>query len=126
MVNISHNVLPEWDRHVKFVASRPYSHWWIIQRYPGRMPVGACYISKNNEVGLFISIDEQGKGYGTAALREMLSLTKGIKLYANINPANDRSRRLFEGNGFRLIQQTFALENPMLGQSRNTDTHPDP
>jgi RimJ/RimL family protein N-acetyltransferase len=90
------------------------------------MPVGACYISKNNEVGLFISIDEQGKGYGTAALREMLSLTKGIKLYANINPANDRSRRLFEGNGFRLIQQTFALENPMLGQSRNTDTHPDP
>jgi RimJ/RimL family protein N-acetyltransferase len=34
----------------------------------------------------------------------------GGQFYANINPANEPSRKMFEKLGFRLVQHTYALE----------------
>ena len=51
-VNISHRKMPTFEQHKKFVASKPYSKWYIILQ--GIKKVGTIYLSKQNEIGLFL------------------------------------------------------------------------
>ena len=126
--SISHKEMPLWDDHVDFVVSKPYEAWYFIQDWPatyeeavfgGRRPevVGEIHInlavypnSTVREVGISIFNSEQGKGYGSKALTELMKLHPG-QLHANINPENHRSIKFFKRFGFKLIQQTYALSN---------------
>ena len=49
--NISHREMPTWDAHIRFIQSRPYKAWFIIQE--DENPVGSIYLSKTNEIGVF-------------------------------------------------------------------------
>ncbi len=112
-VNISHKRMPSFDEHVAFVHSNPYSIWWLILGYAvGARPIiyGACYLSKQNEIGIQIFRAHQGRGWGRDALMEVLRRFPGERLLANVAPGNARSRALFEAAGFRHVQNTFALE----------------
>ena len=51
-VSISHHRVPAAKEHLKFVRSRPYKSWNLILE--GSEPVGAVYLSYQNEIGLFI------------------------------------------------------------------------
>jgi RimJ/RimL family protein N-acetyltransferase len=108
-VNISHRGMPTWLDHQEFVASRPYKGWWIIENDDGRA-VGACYLSKQNEIGIFILHAYRSFGYGEAAVMQLIAQHPGTRLLANIAPSNLRSIEFFERLGFRLLQQTFVLE----------------
>lgn len=107
--SISHRRMPSWSDHVEFVMSRPYKDWWVI--VVDHVRVGAAYLSKQDEIGVFILKEHQKRGYGPAAVKAVIaSQPAGAVLYANINPQNARSIEMFQGLGFRHIQNTYRLE----------------
>lgn len=103
--SISHREVPSYTEHVTFVRSNPYKHWYLIESQDGI--VGATYLSKQNEIGIFIFKAHAGKGYGTAAVKKLMMLHSGPFL-ANINPDNAPSRAMFEKLGFKFIQVTYV------------------
>ena len=108
--NISHKTTPTWREHCKFVESRPYLTWRLIFPVLRVEPVGAIYLSRQNEIGIWVLLDERQHGYAEAAVRALIEECEGKRLLANINPANGKSIALFEKLGFRLVQHTYARE----------------
>ena len=106
--NISHREMPSFEEHTRFVDSRPYREWYVI--FNGNIVVGAIYLSKQNEIGIFISEIRQGEGYGKQAVRLLMNRHPGERFLANINPLNARSINVFLDLGFELIQFTYAKE----------------
>tara|TARA_B100001245_G_scaffold123346_1_gene90780 strand:+ start:168 stop:593 length:426 start_codon:yes stop_codon:yes gene_type:complete len=103
--NISHKKMPAYDEHVKFVQSKPYSKWYII--FKSKQKVGSIYLSKNNEIGIFLSKKFQGKNIGDFALNDLIKKNPGERFLANVNPKNKKSIQFFKNNKFKLIQYTF-------------------
>ena len=106
-VNISHRRMPSWDEHLGFIASRPYGAWYLI-RVSG-VYVGAIYLSKQDEIGIFVLSEHRGKGYGPQAIEALMARHPRPRFLANINPANERSIDMFGRLGFHLIQHTYEL-----------------
>lgn len=106
--NISHKRLPLFTEHVAFVNNNPYSEWYII--YSDGQPVGNFYITNKNEVGIYIANGHRGCGLGKGVI-DFLKKNNHfpIEYYANINPANAPSIKLFTSAGFELVQQTYRL-----------------
>jgi len=106
--NISHKKMPTYNEHIDFVQSKPYSKWYII--YFGRKKVGSVYISKQNEIGIFIKKKFLKNGIGTKVLKIILEKNPRKQFLANINPKNKKSIEFFKKNGFKLLQQTYELQ----------------
>lgn len=104
-VNINHNSLPTWEQHVTFVNSRPYAVWKFIETEDET--VGACYLTKLDELGIFIFKRHQGNGYGKEALKLLMAECGPRKYVAHINPRNERSKALFAALGFTHVQETY-------------------
>lgn len=102
-INISHRAMPTWEEHVAFIASRPYEAWYLLKT-DGY--VGSVYLTRSREVGIFLFAANQARGVGKEAIRLLRERHPG-RILANVNPANERSRRFFERLGFRLIQVTY-------------------
>ena len=107
-MNISHKKVPTFNKHKEFVESRPYKSWYVIFDDATETPVGSVYMSKNNEIGLFILKEYTNQGYGRAAVNEMLKLY-GKDFVANINPLNKPCIALFEKMGFEHVQNTYKI-----------------
>ena len=108
-VNISHKKIPSYQKHVKFVLSKPYSKWYIINYK--KKKVGSIYLSKQDEIGIFLIKGFQAKGVGKAAMDLLIQKNPRIRYLANINPKNKRSVKFFKKNGFKLLQYTYELTN---------------
>lgn len=106
--NISHKKMPTYSEHVKFVKSRPYSKWYVIVK--SKIRIGSIYLSKNNEIGIFLKKSHHGKGFGNDALGLLMEKNPRTRYLANVNPKNLASIKFFKNNGFKLIQYTFELE----------------
>jgi len=107
-VNISHKKMPTYAQHIKFIESKPYSKWYIIRL--GNQKIGSAYLSKQNEIGIFITKNMHAKKLGTTALNILIKKNRRKRYLANINPKNKKSISFFKKNGFELIQHTFELE----------------
>ena len=68
--NISHKKMPTYAEHVKFVMSRPYSKWYIIIHKNKK--VGTIYLTKQNEIGIFIKNKMQDKRIGQRTLELLM------------------------------------------------------
>ena len=108
-VNISHKKMPTYASHVKFIESKPYKKWYIITTYEHKCKekVGSIYLSKNDEIGIFVSKEFQGKNIGKLALSELMKQNPRQRYLANVSPKNKKSLKFFKDNGFELIQYTF-------------------
>ena len=104
--NISHVKMPTMRQHITFWKGDPYPQMEIIML--DAITVGYWYLTDRNEIGLFVEREWQGQGFGRKTLKHILQKNKGKRLLANINPTNYRSANLFEGEGFKHIQNTFA------------------
>ena len=113
-MNISHQAMPDYLEHIKFVRSHPYRAWHLIRR--DLQPVGTIYATYLNEIGMHLMPTDQGKGIGRWALEQFLARMHPLPAIparrigawlANINPANRRSIDFFERAGFALKQYTF-------------------
>jgi RimJ/RimL family protein N-acetyltransferase len=109
--NISHKWLPEYDAHVDFVESKPYAAWYFIEdSYSSHSVIlGACYLSKQDEIGIHIFKAHQGKGHGWRAVKALIDKHGPRRYLANISPRNERSAEMFSRMGFKLIQHTYEL-----------------
>ena len=105
--NISHQKMPTFKKHTSFVKSKPYSKWYIV--YLEKNKIGSIYLSKNNEIGIFLKKAYNKKGFGSLALKLLFNKNPRKKYYANINPKNSKSIKFFKENGFNLLQQTYVI-----------------
>ena len=103
--NISHKKMPSYNQHVNFIKSKPYTKWYIIMKYKEK--VGSIYLSKNDEIGIFLSKNYQGRNVGNYALTELIKKNPRKRYLANVNPKNKKSILFFKNNNFKLIQHTF-------------------
>ena len=106
--NISHKKMPTYAEHVRFVMSHPYSKWYIIIHKNKK--IGTIYLTKQNEIGIFIKNKVQGKLIGQRVLKLLMEKNPRKRYLANISPKNKKSIAFFKKNGFKLIQYTFELE----------------
>ena len=104
-VNISHRKMPTYSQHTKFIKSKPYSKWYIILK--SKQKIGSIYLSKNDEIGIFLSKKFQGKNVGNSALNELMKKNPRKRFLANVNPKNKKSISFFKNNNFKLIQYTL-------------------
>ena len=91
--------------YTKFIKSKPYSKWYIILK--SKQKIGSIYLSKNDEIGIFLSKKFQGKNVGNFALNELMKKNPRKRFLANVNPKNKKSIAFFKNNNFKLIQYTF-------------------
>ena len=107
IINISHKKMPTYTEHLKFVLSKPYSKWYII--FYKNKKIGNTYLTKTNEIGIFISKSIKVKGIGKIVLEEIIKMNPRSRYLANVSPKNDKSSIFFKKNGFKLIQYTYEL-----------------
>jgi len=107
-INISHKRMPTWEEHVKFIKSKPYSKWYVIQNKDEK--IGSILLTIENEVGIFIKNDIQHKGIGSFALQLLIQKNPHLRYLANINPKNNKSIEFFKKNNFKLIQYTYEKQ----------------
>ena len=105
--NISHKKMPTFNEHVNFVLSKPYSKWYIILQ--GIDGVGSIYLSKQNEIGIFLKKGSHHTGIGTAALKLIMNKNPKKQYLSNINPKNNKSIEFFKKNNFKILQYTYEL-----------------
>jgi RimJ/RimL family protein N-acetyltransferase len=99
--------MPTYKQHKDFVKSKPYLVWFII--YYDDMHVGTIYKTRQDEIGIQIKKEFQNKGISHKVIPMMYPLGKGHN-FANINPLNKSSIKLFSDLGFKLIQYTYELK----------------
>ena len=104
---ISHKTLPPFDEHWKFIVSRPYLAWYLVEQR-GTI-IGATYLTKQREIGIFLFRKHQGKSLGAKAVQLLMDAHPG-KFLANVAPTNPGSSEFFKNLGFKLIQHTYELE----------------
>lgn len=100
--------MPSYDEDIKFVLSKPYTKWYVVN-LDGKK-VGSDYLSKQDEIGIFLKKDIQGKGVGKYALSILKKKNPRKRFIVNVNPKNKNSAKFFRQNGFELIQHTYELE----------------
>jgi RimJ/RimL family protein N-acetyltransferase len=105
--NISHVKMPTFEEHERFVSSKPYFVWNLIKEEGAY--VGSIYLTRNREIGVFIFRQHQGKGYGKSAVIRFMDIVGGSFL-ANVAPKNERSQKMFESLGGKIVQLTYKLE----------------
>ena len=116
--SISHRHMPSREEHVQFVASHPYRCWYLIEAGAPAKHVGACYLTRHNEIGIGILRAHQRRGYARAAVLELLRTHAPLpaiagerrgEFVANVAPGNAASQQFFESLGATLVQHTYAL-----------------
>ena len=100
-----------WERHLDWWKSREERVDWIIMVKTdgyGFRPVGVAHVNlKGVELGIYIGeITLWNKGVAEVALLQAIGIlrSKGYsKFCALVHSDNERSRRLFEGIGFKKV-----------------------
>ena len=71
--------------------------------------IGNIYLTKTNEIGIFILKSNENKGIGKIVLEKIIKMNPHPRYSANVNPKNKKSLDFFKKNGFKLIQYTYEL-----------------
>jgi RimJ/RimL family protein N-acetyltransferase len=108
--NISHTQMPTYEDHERFVESKPYAGWYFIES-DALILVGVCYITRDNEVGIYINRDHRRQGWAPKALQELMKKHPAKQYLAHINPQNEASKIAFKRLGFGLLQETYSLRS---------------
>ena len=109
--NISHKKLPSYNNHVKFIKSKPYAKWLLIECR--EKILGSVYLSKNNEIAIWIKKDikDYKMKIRKKILEEIITKFTRKKYLTNINPRNKKIINFYKKNGFKLIYSTFQLDD---------------
>jgi len=105
--NISHKKMPSYDEHVKFVMSKPYTNWYIIEY--DKKNVGAIYLSKQDEIGISVSNDYEYDQIVKPALKLLMKLNQRKRYLANTSPKDVRSQEFLLKNGFTGLEYVYEM-----------------
>ena len=106
--NISHKEIPSYKQHVKFVKSKPYQKWYIIEK--NRKKIGAIYFSKQNEIGIHFLPKTSSESIRQTAMQKLIKKNPGKKYFTNVNPKNLDQIKFLKKNGFSLVQNTLEYD----------------
>jgi len=107
--NISHKKMPTYSEHVKFLNSSPYDKWYVIKLKNKK--VGSIYLTRQNEIGIFLKKNMQGKNIAKKSLQILMKTNPKKRYLANVSPKNKKSIQFFKNNGFKLIQYTYEFNS---------------
>ena len=105
--NISHKKMPSYDEHVKFVMSKPYTNWYIIEY--DKKNVGAIYLSKQDEIGISVNSDYEYDQVVKPALKLLMKLNQRKRYLANTSPKDVRSQEFLLKNGFIGLEYVYEM-----------------
>jgi RimJ/RimL family protein N-acetyltransferase len=100
--------MPSWKKHLAFIASRPYSAWYLV-KYRGQY-VGSIYLTALDEIGVWVLASWRKEDLKPAIIRELIKRHRRNRFLANINPKNRTSARMLRKMGFRIFQETYQLQ----------------
>ena len=106
--SISHKRLPSFAEHCRFVDSKPYQFWYLIDR-PG-FCIGAIYLTERlAEIGCWLFRAHDSADLRAKAIVALMRRHPRPRYVANINPKNDDLTAVFGSLGFKHIQNTYEL-----------------
>ena len=110
--NISHQKMPSFSEHIKFVKLKPYSKWYIIFHHQKK--IGSIYLSKQNEIGMFLSKGIISHKIKKTAMEQLMKKNPRNRFIANCSPNNKDCIRFFMKNSFKLVQYSYEFfpKNP--------------
>ena len=106
--NISHKKMPSYDEHVKFVMSKPYTSWYIIES--DKKNAGAIYLSKRDEIGISINNDYGYDQIAKTALKLLMELNPRKRYLANVSPKDVRPQEFLLKNGFVGLEYVYEMK----------------
>jgi len=111
--NITHDKMPTWEEHLRFISLERYFAWYIVKAdYLGAIrDVGAVYLTRRDEIGIAIVRKYWRNGFSKAAIRKIIETVPRDKYYANINPININSQKLFKKMDFKILQYTLVYDS---------------
>jgi hypothetical protein len=112
---ISHQQMPSYAEHERFVASHPYRAWFLVKFHENY--VGTVYITDRNSIGVNVKDDVVAQILPLIfekicsdfpPLPEIKSLRSG-HFSVSVAPSNKTLAAALEGSGLRLAQLTYVL-----------------
>ena len=112
--NISHEVLPDFNRHKQFVENNPYLYWYIFSL--DEKAIGTFYIKDDNSIG--INTNEPTKEIIKEILDFILdnfSPKKGIPseipnyFFINVSPNNNLLKDIVSSLGYIPLQVSYKI-----------------
>ena len=91
--NISHKEISSYKQHVKFVKSKPYQKWYIIEK--NRKKIGAIYFSKQNEIGIHFLPKTSSESIKQTAMQKLIKKNPTQELKEDL-----RVYKAFRSGGF--------------------------
>ena len=107
--NISHKKMPTYDEHVKFVLSKPYTNWYIIEC--DKKNAGAIYLSKQDEIGTSISNDYEYEQIAKTAIKLLMELNPRKRYLVNVSPKDIVAQEFLLKNGFSGLEYVYEMKN---------------
>jgi len=111
---ISHQTLPNYSQHEKFVKNHPYRVWFLIED-DGQF-IGSVYILKNNSIGIpnienaqknvKLAIEYIMKKYKPLAA---IPSVRSPHFTINVAPDNVELKKAVEAMNTKMIQVTYAF-----------------
>jgi len=90
--------MPNYKEFEKNYFSNDYKRYMIIDSNNKKM--GFVVITKDNEIGYFLSKKYQGEGIGVEAVKQLMQLNPRERYFATIHNKNNRSANLVKKLGF--------------------------
>ncbi len=90
--------LPRYDEFVKTYFKNDYKRYILINNNNEKM--GFVVLTKDNEIGYFLSHEYQGKGIATKAVKMLLKLHPRKRYFATVHNENKRSINVVTRLGF--------------------------
>ena len=106
--NISHKKMPNYNQHVKFVKSKPYSFWSTIIKNEER--IGSVYLTVLNEIGISFVKGKNAKGLEEQILKLIMKCHPRKRFFINISPKNKKLELVVKKMNFKMIQKTYEIE----------------
>ena len=112
--NISHKQLPTLSEHIKFIKSKPYRYWFIVEKE--KKLLGTLYITRNNVIS--IKLLKKNKKIFIELLTYVSKNIKPLGLIPtvrnpnfsiNLSPENKYYANLLLNIGAKKIQETYLL-----------------
>lgn len=105
--NISHKRIPRFNKHKKFVLSKPYKKWYVILINSEK--VGSIYLSNINEIGLHLKKKYLLDVFRNKVLQQLIEKNPESRYLVNINPRNKSLIAFYKSKKFKKIQHTYEL-----------------
>lgn len=111
--SISHQKMPSFEDHLKFIANHPYYKWLIV--YKDEFPIGSIYINSDNSVS--IQMIKNKWNLVNVVLKEFeliftpqeeIKSFRAKKFFFNIHPEDKFMINLLEANGYKISQISLS------------------